>query len=124
MRFYNAMPDKNIFVDRILKWIVDVIVVIVLALFFMNYLGQQSKVIGNSMNDRLKNGDKVMINTLAYDMHSPERYDVIMFNKKEKNGDKVEYIKRIVGLPGETIQIKDGRIYINDKVLKYNEKMD
>jgi len=38
MRFYNAMPDKNIFVDRILKWIVDVIVVIVLALFFMNYL--------------------------------------------------------------------------------------
>ena len=124
MRFYNAMPQKNIFVDRILKWIVDVIVVIVLALFFMNYLGQQSKVIGNSMNDRLKNGDKVMINTLAYDMHSPERYDVIMFNKKEKNGDKVEYIKRIVGLPGETIQIKDGRIYINDKELKYNEKMD
>ncbi|MDY6328968.1 MAG: signal peptidase I, partial [Lachnospiraceae bacterium] len=103
---------------------VDVIVVIVLALFFMNYLGQQSKVIGNSMNDRLKNGDKVMINTLAYDMHSPERYDVIMFTKKEKNGDKVEYIKRIVGLPGETIQIKDGRIYINDKELKYNEKMD
>ena len=124
MKFYNAMPDKNIFVDKIFKWIVDVIVVVILAIFFMTYFGQQTNVVGNSMSKKLVNGDKVMINALVYALHSPERYDVAVFTKQEKNGDKVEYIERIVGLPGETVQIIDGRIYIDDKKLDYNSDND
>jgi signal peptidase I len=124
MKFYNAMPDKNIFIDKIFKWIVDIVVVIVLAIFFTTYFCQQTKVVGNSMSDILVNGDNVMINTLSYKMSSPERYDIIVFEKKEKNGDTIEYIKRIVGLPGETVQIVNGRIYIDDKILDYNMDSD
>lgn len=120
MKFYNAMPDENIFIDKIFKWVVDIVLVVVLALFFFTYFGGQTTVVGNSMNDILQNDDKVMIDTLTYEITSPKRYDVIVFTKKEKNGDEVEYIKRIVGLPGETVQITDGRIYINDKKLDFN----
>lgn len=117
MGFYRAIPDRNIFIDRIFKWIIDILVVIVSAIFFITYFGTQTKVVGNSMNDVLLNGDTVMVNSLCYRIGSPERYDIIVFHKKEKNGDKVEYIKRIIGLPGETVQIKEGKIFVNDKEL-------
>lgn len=118
MGFYKAVPDKNLFIDRIFKWIIDIVVVIVFAVFFFTYFGTQTKVVGNSMNDVLLNGDTVMVNSLSYRMTSPKRYDVIVFSKTEKNGDKVEYIKRIIALPGETVQITDGNVYVNDKVLE------
>lgn len=118
MGFYKAVPDKNLFIDRIFKWIIDIVVVIVFAVFFFTYFGLQTKVVGNSMNDVLLNGDTVMVNSLSYRMTSPKRYDVIVFTKTEKNGDKVEYIKRIIALPGETVQITDGNVYVNDKVLE------
>lgn len=124
MKFYNAMPDSNFFVDRIFKWVIDIIVVVVLAVFLMTYFGQRTTVVGNSMSDGLVNGDTVLINTLTYGIASPKRYDVVVFTKTEKNGDKVEYIKRIVGLPGETVQVINGRIYIDDKELEFNEKKD
>lgn len=115
MGYYRAKPDKNIVIDKIMKWIVDIVVVIVLAIFFITYFCGQYKVVGNSMNKTLDNKDTVLINSLSYNLSNPERNDVIVFEKKEKNGDKVKYIKRIVGLPGETIQIKDGYIMINGK---------
>lgn len=118
MGFYKAMPDKNIFIDRIYKWIVDLVVVIVFAMFFITYFGAQTKVTGNSMNDVLLNGDTVMIDSFSYRITSPKRYDIIVFKKTEKNGEQVEYIKRIVALPGETIQIIDGKIYVNDEEIK------
>lgn len=124
MKFYNAMPDKNIFIDKIFKWIVDIVVVIVLAIFFITYFCGQTKVAGNSMSDTLVNGDTVMINTLSYKMSNPKRFDIVVIEKKEKNGSTSEYIKRIIGLPGETVQIVNGRIYINDKLLDYNEDND
>lgn len=124
MEFYNGMPDSNIFIDKILKWVVDIVSVIVLALFFITFFCEQTTVVGNSMSDILVNGDKVMINSLSYEISSPNRYDVVLFSKKDKNSDETEYIKRIVGLPGETVQIINGRIYINDKELEFNKGKD
>lgn len=118
MEFYKAIPDKNVFIDRIYKWIIDLVVAVVFAVFFFNYFGTQTKVVGNSMNNVLLNGDTVLVNSLSYRITSPKRYDVIVFNKTEKNGDTVEYIKRIIALPGETVQIIDGKIYVNDEELK------
>lgn len=117
MRFYTSMPERNILVDKIFKWIVDVLVVVVFAVFFMTYLGGDTIVVGNSMSRQLQTGDKVLIDSLIYNIVEPSKYDVIAFNKTEANGDKVEYIKRIVGVPGDTVQIKEGKIYVNNKVI-------
>ena len=123
MRFYKSIPDENIVIDKIIKWLADIAIVVLLAVFCIVHFCGKTKVVGNSMNDILLNEDTVMINSLSYKISEPERYDVILFEKTEKNIEKVEYVKRIVGLPGETVQIKDGKIYINDKELK-NKVLD
>ena len=116
--FYSARPDENFLVDKVLKWVADILVVIVLAMFFISFFCQQTKVVGNSMNDVLLSDDTVLINSLSYQISAPKRFDVIVFEKKDINGEKVEYIKRVIALPGETVQIKDGKVYINDRQLK------
>lgn len=118
MRFYNAIPDENIVTDKIVKWIADLFTVIVLAIFCIIFMFNQTVVVGNSMNKVLLNGDTVRINSFAYRLSKPKRYDIIVFEKKNSKNEFDEYIKRIIALPGETVQIKDGRLYINDKELK------
>lgn len=124
MRFYNAMPDKNTAIDKVFKWIVDIVVVAMLAVFLMNYIGLRTKVVGNSMAKELVNNDEVFIDTLIYRLKKPSRFDVISFTKQGVDGVSMEYIKRIIGLPGETVEIKDGRIYIDNKLLDYNKDME
>ena len=124
MRFYNAMPDENIYVDKVFKWIVDLTLVVLLAVFFYTYMCQSVQVIGNSMSDKLENGDHVLVDKISYELSEPKRYDVIAFTKKEKNGEETEYIKRIIGLPGDKVQIIEGRIYVNGKKIDYNSKRD
>lgn len=119
MNDFNNPIDENIYVDKILKWITDIIVVIMIALFFLSIFGEKTQVEGNSMSPALKSGESVLINKFSYKFSSPVRYDVIMFQVKEKEKNNF-YIKRVIGLPGETLQIKNGRIYIDGEILDYN----
>lgn len=122
MEFYRRMPDENIFTDVIIKWVVDVVTVIVIAVFIAIYLCNEEKVVGNSMALTLNSNEKVFVDTIKYNIFDPDRYDVIRFSTMSEDGTKETYIKRIVGMPGETVQIKNGKIYINDKELDYGEK--
>lgn len=110
-RRYEQIKIKDI----LMKWAIDIIVVIGIALFLVVYLGETSTVIGNSMEPSLINGDRILVNKLQYNLTSPERYDVVLFQPNIESSHY--YIKRIIGLPGEAIQIKNGVIYINDKEL-------
>ena len=114
MRIDSDEVKKNFILDVILKWIVDIIIVVVIAIFVVNYYGESVDVVGNSMNPVFKNEEKVLIDQLAYKINEPERFDIIAY--KTKSGEIS--IKRIIGLPGETIQIVDNTIYIDGEAIE------
>lgn len=95
------------------------ILVMLLAVFLIvEYVGQRTQVSGSSMEDTLHNGDNLIVDKISYRFRDPERFDIIVFPPNEN--EKTYYIKRIIGLPGETVQIVDGKIYINGEVLEEN----
>ena len=95
------------------------LVVLVMTLLIVKYVGQRTVVVGDSMETTLQDGDNLIVNKIGYRFHDPERFDVIVFPFEYK--DETYYIKRIIGLPGETVRIDDdGNIYINDVILEEN----
>ena len=100
-----------------LVWAVQIIVVLLLAALFSIYMCKSAVVQEGSMDPTLKAGDKVMINTAAYRFSSPQRGDIIAFRLNEDSDSSI-HIKRIIGLPGETVQILDGSVYINGEKLE------
>ena len=89
----------------------------------ITFVGQRTKVEGASMENTLHNGDNLIVDKLSYRFHDPERFDIIVFPFQFQ--DNTYYIKRIIGLPGETVQIMDdGSIYINGEKLEENYGME
>lgn len=108
--------EKSSRVRLVVNWIVDVIVVISIAWFMVFAMGRQLVVSGQSMEPELSQGEVVLMNRIIYHLRKPERFDIVAF---EKEGEKGKYyIKRIIGMPGETIQIRDGFVYVNDQILE------
>lgn len=90
--------------------------VIVLSFLIIKFVGQRTVVIGPSMNPTLEDGNNLIIDKISYRFHEPERFDIVIFPFRNNSGNT--YIKRIIGLPGETVKIDaDGVIYINGEVL-------
>jgi signal peptidase I len=98
----------------ILKWITDLFVVAGAAAFLIVYLGESISVLGYSMDPTLTHEDQVLVDKARYHFEEPERFDVIVFSTQ---AGEQNLIKRIIGLPGETVQIRDGRVYIDGKRL-------
>ncbi len=89
----------------------------------ITFVGQRTEVEGASMENTLHNGDNLIVDKLSYRVHDPERFDIIVFPFQFQ--DNTYYIKRIIGLPGETVQIMDdGSIYINGEKLEENYGME
>lgn len=89
----------------------------------ITFVGQRTEVEGASMENTLHNGDNLIVDKLSYRFHDPERFDIIVFPFQFQ--DSTYYIKRIIGLPGETVQIMDdGSIYINGEKLEENYGME
>lgn len=111
MEFYQEETNK---LRRMIVWLVDIIVVISLAWFVVYGFGTQIRITGQSMTPELRSEDVVLMNRLSYDLGSPKRFDVVVFEREDKKPN----VKRVIGLPGETVQIKNGQIYIDDKPLE------
>lgn len=83
----------------------------------ITYVGQRTVVEGASMEHTLSDGDNLIVDKLSYRFGDPKRFDIIVFPFQHQR--EVYYIKRIIGMPGETVQIQeDGSIYIDGKLLE------
>ena len=101
--------DIKEFIKDSLKYIIFIITVLIIAIYV---IGLQ-QVVGDSMNPTLKNQDVVIIDKLTYKFIPLKRGDIISFYY-----DDTKYlVKRIIGLPGESLQIKDNKIYINNEII-------
>lgn len=123
MNFDFEKESKRPLVMKILFeifiWAAQIAAVIFLAYFIVYYALEQTNMVGVSMENTLSDGDKVVINKFSYRFTDPKRFDVIVFKQSGKEHSYYD-IKRIIGLPGETLQIKEGLLYINGEVVTDN----
>jgi len=95
---------------KVIKEVIPYIVIVVVVVLIRTFIITPVRVDGDSMKNTLKNGDILLL----YKLSSINRFDIIVLNE-EKDNEKI--IKRVIGMPGETVAIKKGKIYINDKVI-------
>lgn len=113
--FWNAI--SSFVIDLIETAVIGISIFLVIYLFFM----QPHQVSGQSMDPFLKDKDYVLTDKISYRTRSPERGDVVVFHAPDAAncpvGAGCDYIKRVIGLPGESVEIRDNGIYINDELL-------
>lgn len=99
-----------------LKTILYLLVVCGLTFLIVHYVGQRTVVEGSSMEPALSDGDNLIVDKLSYRFGEPERFDIIVFPYEE--AEETYFIKRVIGLPGETVQIgEDGTIFVDGEKL-------
>lgn len=106
----------------LLSLILSVFLVVFLTFVIVRFVGQRTEVSGSSMENTLSNNDNLIVDKITYRFSEPTRFDIVVFPYEGATvrdaQDQTYYIKRIIGMPGETVQIIDGQIYINGEVLK------
>lgn len=108
---------------EILSLLLYIVVVFGICFLIITFVGQRSKVSGSSMEPTLSDGDNLIVDKISYRIHDPQRFDIIIFPYQYQ--ENTYYIKRIIGLPGETVYINDaGEIYINGKLLEEDYGLD
>lgn len=101
----------------VLEGLIYIGLIIICIYVVPNYVVQRTIVSGQSMQDTLQNEESLLIDKISYRFTDPKRYDIIVFYPKGRDVEEY-YVKRIYGLPGETIQIKDNDIYINNEKIE------
>ncbi|MCR5000546.1 MAG: signal peptidase I [Lachnospiraceae bacterium] len=111
----DRRKNKMSILYEVLFWVFGSLAAVFLGIMTVNFVGIKTSIIGSSMEPSLHNGEEVLINRIVYQFSAPARGDVIAFHP---NGDENThlYVKRIVGLPGESIQIKQGSVYIDGEM--------
>lgn len=107
--------EKNI-MKELFGWILYILLVVGLTYLILTYVGQRTRVSGHSMETTLSNGDNLIVDKLSYRFSDPKRFDIIVFPFKYE--ENTYYIKRIIGLPGDTVQVTDGCAYIDGELLE------
>lgn len=117
----DTSKKRKKIIKEIIIWTVEILLVILLAYFVVEFAVEKTTVVDSSMENTLQEGDKIIINKFSYRFSKPKRFDIVVFKQSGKEHSYYN-IKRIIGLPGETVQIKDGVVYINGNPI--TEKSD
>ncbi len=106
---------------EIISWIIELGIVIVIAYVTISFFGLRTSVVGQAMEPALKNNDQILVNKFEYIVSSPKPGDVVVFlpNGNEKSH---YYVRRVIAVPGDTVQVKNGAVYVNGEM--YSEKME
>ena len=108
-------------VKEVSAWAVEITLTLVLAFTFVYFIGLQTAVVGQSMAETLNGGDQILVNRFIYKITNPKPNDIIVF---QPNGNQKShyYVKRVVAVPGDTVQIKDGALYVNGELRKWRRQ--
>ncbi|MCM1495421.1 MAG: signal peptidase I [Bacteroides sp.] len=128
-RIRSSQRKKEINKRELLRtlgsYAVSILIVMIIGYSIVAFGGQTLRIVGQSMEPNLQNGDLVLVNKLVYIFREPERFELIAF--KQRKGDNSYYnVKRVIGLPGETVTIQDGYIFIDGVALSgvpFDEKI-
>ncbi len=111
----NDEKEINL-LKEILSTALYILAVLAITFLIVKFVGQRTVVIGDSMMETLHNGDNLIIDKITYVFNDPERFDIVVFPYQYE--DDTNYIKRIIGLPNETVYIdEEGNIYIDGELL-------
>ncbi len=96
-------------------WVVEIIIVLLIAFVVVYCAGMKVTVVGNSMESTVSDGSQILVNRFIYSIKSPKAGDVVVFlpNGNEKSH---YYVKRVIGVPGDKVQIKNGLLYVNGEL--------
>ena len=108
-------------VKEVLSWTVEIALTLLIAFTFVYFIGLRTSVVGQSMSKTLNGGDQILVNRFVYKVTDPKTNDIVVFlpNGNEKSH---YYVKRVIGVPGDTVQIKNGTVYVNGKA--FDEETD
>lgn len=98
------------------EWIIIIAISIIIALLIKTFILSSTLVMGNSMNPTLQQSDKLFVNKISFSRKNIKQGDIVEIHAPD-NPNK-DYIKRVIGLPGDRIEIKDGSIFVNEEKLK------
>ena len=119
----ETTPTAKKIIKEIVIWVLLIILTITASYFMTTNIFVKTSVSGVSMEPTLNEGQIVIVNKFEYYLKKPKRNDVIVYKQSNKEHSYFE-LKRVIGLPGETVKIKNGLVYINDEVMKEKVKTD
>ena len=95
-------------------WIISIVVAVVLAFLIRQFIVELYIVDGPSMRPTLQSQERLVVNKFIYSLRAPEKGEILVF--KYPRDQSRDFIKRVIATPGDTIEIKDGRVYVNDQM--------
>ena len=97
-------------------WLLYIVLIIALTWTVVTFVGQRTEVSGSSMETTLSDKDQLIVDKMTYRFRDPKRYDIVVFPYQYQ--DNTYYIKRIIALPGESVEIVENSVYINGEKLQ------
>lgn len=104
-------------VKEVCTWAVEILITLLVAFTFVYFIGLRTSVVGQSMAETLNGGDEILVNRFIYKVTNPKPNDIIVFlpNGNEKSH---YYVKRVVAVPGDTVLIENGALYVNGELFE------